>query len=113
MTAILRGWHNIPLDEWPSREDAMAIVAALGMGEASTWGELDAMSGVPNSQRVAHLAYLVYGFPELRDESVMKALWEAASRSTTRFNPIETPAPAASPEGEPAVDTYGFTRRDG
>ena len=107
MSVTLRGWHDIPLHEWPSREEALAVIATLATGRAATWGQLEQLSGVPSAARFIGLAYRVYGFPELEDGRVMAVMNEALMRTGTGVDS----APEPEPENPAPSTTYGFTRR--
>lgn len=95
--------------EYPNREDALAVIAALAKGEAGTWTELEALSGVPNIYSFVDRAFYVYGYPELEAAAVAKAL------NAVFLAPRRKAGAAALPEVEPVtsphVDAYGFTPR--
>ncbi len=95
--------------EYPSRDDALAVIAALAKGEAGTWTELEALSGVPNIYSFVDRAFYVYGYPELEAVSISHAL------NAVFLAPRRKVGVAALPEVEPAVspqaDAYGFTPR--
>ena len=104
MSVTLRGWHDIPLHEWPSREDALAVIAALATGRAATWGQLEQLSGVPGAARFIGLAYRVYGFPELEDGRAMAAMNEAlncisTTRDSGRFSAVPRPSAPQAVQG--------------
>lgn len=98
--------------EYPSREDALAVIAALAKGQAGTWSELETLSGVPNVCSFNERAFYVYGYPELEAPAVCKALNAVfLSPSYGRPPKIAAPDPQPEPEVAPQVAAYGFTPR--
>ncbi|NGO54826.1 hypothetical protein [Allomesorhizobium camelthorni] len=62
---------HLPLQaEWPTREQALSIVAALDRMTEGTNSELDRLTGLPDAQTVAQRSYMVFGFPELEAEAL-------------------------------------------
>lgn len=109
------------IDNYPSRETALAIVEALRRGEAGTSGELERLTGVPNVLTVADRCYLVYGYEELEPATLARGMTEVFMRprvpqgglaggSDGLSRPTTPAAPSARPEC-PVTMTYGFTRR--
>lgn len=98
--------------EYPSRGDALAVMAALAKGQAGTVEELEALSGVPKVWSFTERAFYVYGYPELEAAAVCKALNAVyLSPGYGQAPKIAAPGPEPEPEMAPQVAAYGFTPR--
>jgi hypothetical protein len=95
--------------DWPTREQALAIIDALGrMVDGGMRNELDRLSGVANAATVAEQCYAVYGYPELEGGAVSRRIAEAFMQ---RRRDCTTKAPEAVPDTAAPVHSYGMTPR--
>lgn len=105
------GWLVAP-EDFPSRDEALAIMAALDRQEAGTWAELEALSGVPNISTVAHRCFLVFGYRQLEGYKVVQALNAVSMRPrSTTPEPTQAETPLSPSPLPPADFTPGFTPR--
>lgn len=117
---------DVPENEYPSREFALALITAL---ESDDWDRpymLSKLVGVDDFSVWAERAFKVYGYPQLEAGNVCRRMLEVSMRPTkqsptaghtgpagcTNGSPATTTpaAPSASPEGPERV-TYGLTPR--
>lgn len=104
-------WLVDPAD-FPSRDEALAIIAALERNEAGTWSELATLSGVTEVYNVAHRAFLVYGYPQLEGHKVVQALNAVDMAPRRAPSPPTSGDPSPVPNPLPPADpTPGFTPR--
>lgn len=84
------------LEDWPTRGQALAIIAALDRMEEGRPSELDRLSGIPDALIVAGRCYAVYGYRELEGGNLMRRMAELYMRPRKA-----TPGPAiALPEAD-------------
>lgn len=90
----------MPETDYPSRETAQALIAALQGDDWETLRDLERLTGVRCFSYTAECCYMVYGCPELEAGNVNRRLMEVFMR------PASQKAPAATQEG-PAGCTKG------
>lgn len=66
----------IPERDWPTREQALAIVEALGKQEAATMADLGVLAGVPDIKLTVQRCHYVFGFPQLEAAAVAASIAE-------------------------------------
>lgn len=94
--------------DYPSRETALAIIAALADPQSRNWDDIAALVGLPegDAYRVAENAYRVYGYREL--EGTNLARWTCEWSMLPRKTGARTP----HPQDLPAPDqSHGLGRR--
>ncbi|RWP72791.1 hypothetical protein [Mesorhizobium sp.] len=99
------------LADWPTREQALAIIEALGRMEEGQPSELDRLSGIPDALIVAGRCYAVYGYRELEGGNMMRRMAELYMRPrTASLSPAVAP-PAADDIPAPPIHSYGLQPR--
>ena len=97
---------HLPLQaEWPTREQALSIVAALDQMTEGTNSELNRLTGLPDAQTVAQQCFMVFGYPELEAGALagrMADVFMRPRRGTVK-------APDAIPEVAPPDLSTGLT----
>ena len=94
--------------DYPNRETALAIIAALADPQSRNWDDIAALVGLPEggAYRVAENAYRVYGYREL--ESTNLARWTCERSMLPRKTGTRIPPP----QDLPAPDhSHGLGRR--
>ncbi|ESY26738.1 hypothetical protein X749_25305 [Mesorhizobium sp. LNJC391B00] len=99
------------LADWPTRDQAFAIIEALGRMEEGRSSELDRLSGIPDALIVAGRCYTVYGYRELEGGNMMRRMAELYMRPRkTSLSPAVAP-PEAGHTPEPPIHSYGLQPR--
>ncbi|MER9934707.1 hypothetical protein [Mesorhizobium sp. M0088] len=99
------------LADWPTRDQALAIIRALEKMEEGEPSELDRLCGIPDALIVAGRCYAVYGYRELEGGNMMRRMADLYLRPRTA-----TLRPAVAPSGAdhtpaPPVHSYGLQPR--
>lgn len=97
--------------DWPTREQALAIIEALGRMEEGRSSELDRLSGIPDALIVAGRCYAVYGYRELEAGNIMRRMAELYMRPRTASLSPATAPPALDDTPAPPVHSYGLQPR--
>ncbi|MER9231430.1 hypothetical protein NKI56_04865 [Mesorhizobium sp. M0622] len=99
------------LADWPTRDQALAIIGALGNMVEGRPSELDRLSGIPDALIVAGRCYAVYGYRELEGGNLASRMAELYMRPRkTSLSPAIAP-PAVDDSPSPPVHTYGLQPR--
>ncbi|BCG94173.1 hypothetical protein MesoLj131a_30370 [Mesorhizobium sp. 131-2-1] len=99
------------LGDWPTREQALAIIGALGRMEEGQPSELDRLSGIPDALIVAGRCYAVYGYRELEGGNMMRRMAELYMRPRTAgLSPTVAP-PAVDDTPALPIHSYGLQPR--
>ncbi|RWQ28348.1 hypothetical protein [Mesorhizobium sp.] len=101
---------SMPLEDYPTRETALAILDALQRIEEGTPSELDRLTGIANATTVADRCYMVYGYPELEPAALARRMAEVYMRPRSKTQTAPPVAPVAEPTTAPDHG-YGFTPR--
>lgn len=108
----------MPASEYPSRETALALIAALESDQWDTSIELERLASelagieVDSFWTVAERCFQVYGYPELEVGRSARRLAEVSMRpSRPNGSPPPLQAPARAPLPASSPDTYGFQPR--
>lgn len=97
------------LADWPTREQALAIIEALGRMEEGRASELDRLSGIPDALMVAGRCYAVYGYRELEAGDMMRRMAELYMRPRKASLSPTVAAPAV--DHSPPIHSYGLQPR--
>lgn len=122
---MLKGPFRNP-DDYPSRETALAIVAALKTADDwTTVADVVGIKGDPygtKAQTVAGNCYAIYGYPELDPVALARWTAEVSMRPGSRVSqPHEAPNDPKLSEHSPAspapacrvsIHVYGFNRAE-
>ena len=92
-------------DDFPSRETALSILAALKT--ADSWREVEIVTGRDRAQFIADRCFMVYGYPELDPTAL--AIWTASAFDRRMSGNAQASPPSTSET--PVRDTYGFQPR--
>ncbi|CAH2394514.1 conserved hypothetical protein [Mesorhizobium ventifaucium] len=99
------------LAEWPTREQALAIIAALDRMEEGRPSELDRLSGIPEALIVAQRCYAVYGYRELEAANLARRMAEMYMRPRKATPGPATAPPEADRSRTPPDHSYGLQPR--
>ncbi|MES0166203.1 hypothetical protein NKJ87_09410 [Mesorhizobium sp. M0027] len=99
------------LADWPTRDQALAIIEALGRMEEGRPSELDHLSGIPDALIVAGRCYAVYGYRELEGGNMMRRMAELYMRPRKATQCPAIAPPEADNTPAPPVHSYGLQPR--
>jgi hypothetical protein len=100
----------MPLEDYPTRDTALAILDALQRIEEGTPSELERLTGNANAVIVADRCYMVYGYPELEPAALARRMAEVSIRPRSKTQTAAQVAPTEAPSTAPDHG-YGFTPR--
>ncbi|MER9776602.1 hypothetical protein [Mesorhizobium sp. M0220] len=101
---------SMPLEDYPTRDTALAILDALQRIEEGTPSELDRLTGITNAVIVADRCWFVYGYPQLEPAALARHMAEVYMRPRSKAPPVAPVTPVAEPTTAPD-HSYGFTPR--
>jgi hypothetical protein len=97
---------HLPLQaDWPTREQALSIMAGLDRMTEGTNSELDRLTGLADAQAVAQRCFMVFGYPELEAGALAGRMADVFMRPHTGT----VGAPDAIPEVAAPDYSTGFT----
>ncbi|TIP26247.1 MAG: hypothetical protein E5X67_21030 [Mesorhizobium sp.] len=99
------------LEDWPTRDQALAIIGALGKMEEGRSSELDRLSGIPDALIVAGRCYAVYGYRELEGGNLASRMAELYMRPRKATLCPAIAPPEADNTPAPPVHSYGLQPR--